>query len=95
MIDLSELNLPNIIAGLLLSGLVGWGIWVTKWIIGHNRECHRAPNDKLIELRKDVDQLSREIGHATTKGSVLERMHRYSKWLRDMRQRLDMEDDPE
>jgi hypothetical protein len=55
MLDLSGIDLPNIIAGALVSVVIGWAIWITKWVIGHNKACHSKSNEEIAKLRAELD----------------------------------------
>lgn len=47
-------------AGIAVSLAVGWGIWVTKWIIAHHKDCHVAPNATLVSLGERVTNIEDE-----------------------------------
>lgn len=41
-----------------------------------------------------LDDLSQEVGHATVHGSILERLHRYGGWIRELRRKMGLGDPP-
>ena len=54
---------------------------------------HHSVRDAKREAR--VDELTKEVGHPTVKGSILERLHRYSGRIRRMWEHLNLKDDDE
>lgn len=60
--------------------LAGGEAAIFVWIYYHSiRDAKRESK---------VEELTQEVGHPTVHGSVLERLHRYGGWLRDIRKHL-------
>ena len=53
------------------------------WIYAHSvRDAKREAK---------VDELTQEVGHQTVHGSIIERMHRYGGYIRDVMRKLGMD----
>lgn len=71
---------------LWLFGILGAGeVALFLWVYAH------SIRDAKRESR--LDELSQEVGHVTIHGSIMERLHRYGGWLRDIRRRLGLGDE--
>lgn len=66
---------------LWLFGILGAGeVALFLWVYAHSiRDAKREAK---------LDEMGQEIGHATIPGSIMERLHRYGGWLRDIRKHL-------
>lgn len=94
----------------ILCGMAGCIGGICVWIYQHTRTCHRGRTPEEVaaaakqaaieaaakaEAAAELKRVAAEIGHQTTEGSVLERLHRYGGYLRRIMERLDMEADQE
>lgn len=58
--DWSGVDWPSIIAGGAVTCVLGWAIWITKWIVGHNKACHSSSNEEIAKLRSELDAAKAE-----------------------------------
>jgi hypothetical protein len=67
-----------------LFGILGGGeVAIFLWIYAHSvRDAKREAK---------VDELTQEVGHQTVHGSILERLHRYGGYIRDLMSKLGMD----
>ena len=99
----SPLNDPALLA--TLSGIIGVVGGILLWIYNHTRTCHRGPTKEQAEAAEneaaenaakaahidaEIERLSKEIGHAGTKGTILWRQHWASKRIRRLFEALGM-----